>query len=135
MGRHVTEISLATHRVLEAIDITDRVAQLEHQDGFLWISCPHTTCALILCEADGDMLADIEKAAGTLFAKMEPFAHHRNDKPNAAAHLWSSMAGTQLLIPVTDGKMETGSYQRIVFVELDGPREHRTVRLAYLAAL
>ena len=81
------------------------------------------------------MLADIEKAAGRLLAPIEPFAHHRNDKPNAAAHLFSGLAGTQLLVPVRDGKMQLGSYQRIVFVELDGPRERRTIRIAHLPAL
>lgn len=130
----VLEIELATHREREAIDVTDRLVSLPHPDGFVWIGCPHTTCALILCEADADMLADIENAAGQLFAPMEPFAHHRNDKPNAAAHLWSAMAGTQLLIPVRNGEMALGSYQRIVFVELDGPRERRTVWVTHLAA-
>jgi secondary thiamine-phosphate synthase enzyme len=129
------EIALTTHREREAIDVTDLVASLQHPDGFVWVACPHTTCALVLCEADADMLADIEKAAGRLLASIEPFAHHRNDNPNAAAHLWSALAGTQLLIPVRDGEMRLGSYQRIVFVELDGPRERRTICIAYVAAL
>lgn len=131
----MVELELATHREREAIDITDRLAALSHPDGFAWIACPHTTCALILCEADSDMLADIEKAAGSLMAPMEPFTHHRNDKPNAAAHLWSALAGTQLLIPVRDGRMDLGTYQRIVFVELDGPRERRTIRVGHLGAV
>ena len=134
-GDTVIEITFATHHEREAIDVTDRLALLRHPDGFVWIACPHTTCALVLCEADADMLADIEKAASQLMVPLEPFLHHRNDNPNAAAHLWSSLAGTQLLIPVTDGKMQLGSYQRIVFVELDGPRERRTIRMAYLSAL
>jgi secondary thiamine-phosphate synthase enzyme len=129
------ELELTTRREREAIDVTDRVASLAHPDGFAWIACPHTTCALILCEADTDMLADIEKAAGQLLAPIGPFAHHRNNNPNAAAHLWSALAGTQLLIPVRDGEMQLGSYQRIVFVELDGPRERRTILIAYLPVL
>ncbi len=131
----MTEIELASHRAHEAIDITYRLAMLAHPDGFAWIACPHTTCALVICEADSDMLADIEKATSRLFAPLEPFLHHRNDKPNAAAHLWSSLAGTQLLIPIRDGRMELGAYQRIVFVELDGPREHRIIRVGYVPEL
>ena len=129
------EIVLTTHREREAIDVTDLVASVLHPDGFAWVSCPHTTCALVLCEADSDMLADIEKAAGRLLAPIEPFAHHRNDNPNAAAHLWSALAGTQLLIPIRGGEMQLGLYQRIVFIELDGPRERRTINIAYVAAL
>ena len=71
-GDTVIEITFATHHEREAIDVTDRLALLRHPDGFVWIACPHTTCALVLCEADADMLADIEKAASQLMAPLEP---------------------------------------------------------------
>jgi thiamine phosphate synthase YjbQ (UPF0047 family) len=79
------------------------------------------------------MLADIETVAGGLLKDFEPFRHHKNDNPNAAAHLFSSLAGTQLLLPVVDGHVKLGAYQRIVFVELDGPRQGRRVQIASLA--
>jgi secondary thiamine-phosphate synthase enzyme len=131
----VNDIELTTSRPLEAIDVTERIASMMHPDGFVWIGCPHTTCALVICEADTDMLADLEKAAGRLFASMEPFAHRRNNNPNASAHLVSAFAGSQLLIPVSGGRMQLGAYQRLVFMELDGPKEHRIVRVGHLPGI
>jgi secondary thiamine-phosphate synthase enzyme len=119
------EIELSTTRSIEARDVTDLVAGRSYPDGLLWVSCPHTTGALLLCESDPEMLADLERVAAGLFATFEPFRHRKNDNPNAAAHLFSSLMGTQLLIPVVDGTLRLGTYQRLIFLELDGPRKRR----------
>ena len=123
------EFEVLTSARVEAVDLTDRIVGREWPNGLLWVSCPHTTVALVIGEADADMLADYERIAADLFAPFEPFRHHRNDNPNAAAHLVSSLAGTQLLVAVTDGRVDLGAYQRIVLIELDGPKPRR-IRLA-----
>lgn len=119
------ELELTTERRIEARDVTDLVAGHRYPDGFLWVSCPHSTGALVLCESDPEMLSDLERVAAQLFAPFEPFRHRKNDNPNAAAHLLSSLMGTQLLLPVIDGVPRLGTYQRLIFLELDGPRTRR----------
>jgi len=123
------ERPISTVRRYQAMDVTDALAPLPVTDGFVWISCPHTTAGLILCESDEEMLDDVERVAQRLFAAMEPFRHHRNEKPNGAAHLMSAFLGSQLVMPVVDGALVLGTYQRVLFVELDGPRE-RTIHVA-----
>jgi secondary thiamine-phosphate synthase enzyme len=115
-------IAITTQRAIEALDVTDLVTTLDWPDGFLLLSVPHTTAALILGENDPEMLEDYEKVATGLPAPFEPFKHHRNDNPNAAAHVISSFAGTQLILPVEDGSVVLGTWQRIIFIELDGPK-------------
>ena len=124
------DLALATARPVQALDITDRITDQIWPDGFLWIGCPHTTAAILIGESDPEMLEDIERVAAELFAPYEPFKHHKNDNPNAAAHLVSSFVGSQVLLPVQEGRLLLGTYQRIVFLELDGPKPVRTVRLA-----
>jgi secondary thiamine-phosphate synthase enzyme len=121
----MTEVELTSSRPIEARDITPLVAAQADHDGLLWLSAPHTTCALLLSEADDELLNDLERVAAELLRPLEPFAHHKNDNPNAAAHLLSGLAGTQLLVPVAAGGLRLGTYQRIVFLELDGPRPRR----------
>jgi len=131
----VIELEVLTGESVQAIDITDAVqARVHAASGFLWLSTPHTTAALTLCEADSDMLADIARVAAGLMAPFEPFRHRRNDNPNASAHLMSSIFGTQLVLPIADGQLGLGTYQRIVFVELDGPKQRR-VQFDVLPAL
>ncbi len=119
------ELELRTERKIQALDVTDLVSARAWPDGFVWVSCPHTTAALVLGESDQEMLEDYERVAAELFAPYEPFKHHKNDNPNAAAHLVSSLAGSQLLLPVFGGGLALGEYQRLVFLELDGPRRRR----------
>ncbi len=128
----MTGLVVQSDRAIQAIDLTDHLLDRTWPDGLLLLSVPHTTAALILGEADTDMLDDYERVAAALFAPWEPFKHHKNDNPNAAAHLVSSIAGTQLLLPVRDGRLSLGTYQRIVFLELDGPKSRR-VDLASVA--
>jgi secondary thiamine-phosphate synthase enzyme len=119
------ELPLQSNAKIQAIDITDLVTQREWPDGLLWLSCPHTTAGLVIGEGDDDMLADYERVAGELFEPYEPFRHHKNDNPNAAAHLVSSISGTQLMLAVSAGQVVFGTYQRIIFLELDGPKARR----------
>jgi secondary thiamine-phosphate synthase enzyme len=121
----VIELEVVSTRRIEAIDITDLVGDRRWPDGLLLLSVPHTTAALVLGEADPGMAADYERVAAQLFEPFEPFAHNRNDNPNAPAHLLSSVAGTQLLLRVDDERIQLGTFQRILLLELDGPKRRR----------
>lgn len=128
------EFELKTNRRIEALDITDIVAGGEVPDGVHLVSTPHTTAALLLSEVDEELLVDIEHVAAELLRPLEPFTHARKNNPNAAAHILSSLAGTQLLVEAADGALFLGRYQRVVFLELDGPRTRR-VRVRQMTAL
>ncbi|CAN5556878.1 secondary thiamine-phosphate synthase enzyme YjbQ [soil metagenome] len=126
-------IDVRTNSRYAAVDVTDAIAALgPHPDGLLWMSVPHTTAALILCEADDKMLHDVERMVSTLLEPLEPFSHDKNDNPNGSAHLMSAMLGSQLIVRIADGRLAVGSYQRVIFVELDGPRKRR-IELAAIA--
>jgi len=129
------QFTVQTTRRIEAIDVTDRFTGLPTAGGLVWVSSPHTTVGLLIGEADQDMLADYERVAAELVRPLEPFRHHRNGKPNAAAHILSSLIGTSLVMPVAAGSLELGTYQRVVMLELDGPHPARVVRIAALATV
>jgi len=127
------KLQIDTERSVQALDVTDLVTAHAWPDGWLVLSVPHTTAALIIGENDPEMLEDYEKVAVELPAPFEPFKHHRNDNPNAAAHVISSFAGTQLMLPVESGELVLGKWQRIIFIELDGPKT-RTIMGGSIAA-
>jgi secondary thiamine-phosphate synthase enzyme len=128
----VQTIEVETPGKVAAIDVTESVRALRLPDGWIMASLPHTTAALVLSEADEELLADWEALGAGLLLPLEPFRHHKNDNPNANAHLLSSLVGNRLTLPVVGGQLELGHYQRIVLLELDGPRrraiEVRTLR-------
>ena len=92
------------------------------QNGIVVYNLVHTTAALIICENDSDLLADLVKVAETWLSDMRPFKHGRYGNPNAEAHILSALAGASLTLPFVDGRLVLGAWQRILLLELDGPR-------------
>ncbi len=117
-------LTLQTGQKAEVVNVTQQLAEMVAgvQDGLAFFSTPHTTAALFVCEDDDELRADLIHVAQDLFANLRPFKHVRNNNPNAEAHLMSAMLGTSLVIAVENGKLQLGSYQNILFLELDGPK-------------
>ena len=128
------ELSITTRQAREIIDVTAGVASRASglPDGLLIVSAPHTTVALFVSELDDGLRDDYMKIAGSLFAAARPFSHRKNNNPNTEAHAISAMFGTSVAVSVTDGKLDLGTYQRILLFELDGPKQ-RTVRVRHVA--
>ena len=119
-------------RPRQAIDITHLFASRRWPDGLLLVSVEHTTAAIFLGESGSEMFADYERVAGRWVAQQGPFEHETWNPGNAEAHVMSSFIGTQLLLPVSSGELDVGTWQRVILLELDGPRR-RSIAVASLA--
>ena len=97
-------------------------------DGLLLVSVPHTTCAVTLNEPESGLLDDLAQALERLAPWNGDYAHNRGSEDNAAAHVRAALLGHQLLVPVTNGRLQVGVWQDVLLVECDGPRT-RTVEL------
>jgi secondary thiamine-phosphate synthase enzyme len=118
------EITVRTQREVEAVDVTDRVAAEAKgvKDGVLFVFVPHCTAALITNEFEPNIKQDYEKLYSML--RREDWKHNAIDS-NADAHLASATAGGQQFYFVKNGTLLLGTWQRIILVELDGPRERK----------
>ena len=116
-------VNVATDEPVKAYDVTGFLPTFAADSGLLLASIPHTSAALILTEGDGDLLADIARVGNGLLAPLEPFLHARNGNPNGRAHIAGALFGTQVLIPVEAGRVSLGEWQRLILLELDGPKE------------
>jgi secondary thiamine-phosphate synthase enzyme len=128
------ELVVTTGAAIEAKDVTDLVATQDLADGAYLVATPHTTAALLLSEVDEDLVADLERTASGLLQPFEPYKHARQGNPNASAHLLSSLFGTQVVLVVDHGELALGRYQRLVLLELDGPRR-RSLRIQPLQGI
>ena len=116
---------LSTSQRTQAIDITHLFASREWPDGLLLVTVEHTTAAIFLGESGSEMFEDYERVAAGLIEDYGPWQHEVWNPGNAQSHVVSSFIGGQLLLPVTDGRLEVGTWQRVIFLELDGPRQRR----------
>ncbi len=123
------EFTIATERKIEAVDITAICQSLiaDRENGIAVFNVMHTTAALIICEDEPDLHADIVRVAEHWLGSFRPFRHGRFGAPNAEAHITSAFTGTSITLPISKGKLLLGTWQSILLLELDGPRRRRLV--------
>jgi secondary thiamine-phosphate synthase enzyme len=121
------ELDVRTEQKKQIIDVTDRVAEQvkEAGDGIAFVTIPHTTAALLLSEDDEELRRDILRVTERWLQDCGPFEHRKNNNPNTIAHVMSAFAGTSLTVGFSKGELELGTYQRILFLELDGPKNRK----------
>lgn len=119
------EIEIHTNKEFEIIDITSEVQKVVKesnvQEGIAIVFTKHTTTALIVNENERRLLSDIELLLESIAPKGKGYKHDKIDN-NAHSHLRAILLNPSVAIPIKDGKVELGTWQSILFVELDGPR-------------
>ena len=124
-------MNIRTSKRVELVDITEEVKSEVQKSGIVngicVVSTPHTTTAIILNENETGLRHDILDFLEKLIPPSAGYQHDRIDN-NADAHLKAVILGPSETIPVMGGGLVLGTWQRIFFVELDGPRQ-RTVNI------
>ena len=124
------EISVRTERKTQLVDITRRVrealAELEGGAAAL-VYVPHTTAGVTINEAADPLVGeDIESALQRVVHEDWQWKHVDDpDGPNAPSHVRSTLTGSQVVVPLRDGRLALGTYQGIYFCEYDGPRDRK----------
>ena len=125
-----TEFHIRSQRKYQMLDITRQVADIVRQSGMDEAICSvyvtHATAAVVINENDDpndceDVLAALDRLIP------EGIWRHDRVDGNAAAHIKSAILGPGETVPVCNGRLVLGTWQAIMLVELDGPRERRVV--------
>jgi secondary thiamine-phosphate synthase enzyme len=124
------DIKIHTQKTQEMVDITAQVAEVVRQAGvrigLCMVYVPHATAAVVINEnADPNVCQDILDALG----RMVPEGAWRHDRVdnNAAAHIKATILGPSETVPVRDGSLQLGTWQSLMLVEFDGPRERTLI--------
>ncbi|MDD2655066.1 MAG: secondary thiamine-phosphate synthase enzyme YjbQ [Candidatus ainarchaeum sp.] len=113
-----------TSRKVEILDITSEVSRRLKPGSLRALFTPHTTAAITINEFGPGMKADYERFHSSIVK--EKGWRHKSVESNAEAHLLSSLIKPSISIPIEGGSLALGTWQKILLVELDGPRT-RTV--------
>ena len=115
------KLTIATHRKREIIDITDQVeSALPSDSGICCVNVLHTTAALTTADLDPGTDLDMLDAFDAMMPKL--LYRHPHNPAHVPDHILSSLIGTALTLPVDSGSLVLGTWQRVILVELDGPR-------------
>src|SRR2546429_9385729 len=119
---------VATKKNDQIVDITEvietHLREVSREDGLCSIFVSHTTCALTTADLDPGTDLDFLNALRRLLPQIS--YRHPHDPSHTPDHILSSIIGPSLAIPYQNRQLLLGMWQRIVLVELDGPRQ-RTV--------
>jgi secondary thiamine-phosphate synthase enzyme len=123
-------LTIQTAKKREVLDITEQVESAlrrtaSGKDGFCHLSVLHTTAALTTADLDPGTDLDLLDAFEHMIPKLR--YRHPHDPSHVADHILSALIGTSVSIPVENGRLVLGTWQRIVLVELDGPRQRQIV--------
>ena len=124
------EFFVKTKRKFQVIDITANIQEIVDRavvaEGLCCVFVPHATAAVAINEnADPNIGEDLQEA----LAKLIPEGVWRHDRidDNAAAHIKASIVGPSETVPVKNGRLLLGTWQSVMLVEFDGPRERKVL--------
>jgi len=137
MKFHFGEVSFSTRKRMEILDITEKVRRVVEESGItnglvnLWVS--HTTAAIAVNEHDTDLWEDILTAFERLVPIRAEYRHNAkygwsSREQNAHAHILNCLIKPNVTIHLKNGRMRLGTWQSILFIEMDGSRT-RTVHV------
>jgi secondary thiamine-phosphate synthase enzyme len=133
---HAETLTIQTTERVELVDLTERLMAWVRgtgvREGLLNVWSMHTTCAVLINEAQQALHADIRRFLEQVVARDAEWLHNDPDHSdcdrfNADAHLRAMLLGHSLTLQVTGGEIVLGQWQRVLVGELDGPRA-RTLR-------
>jgi secondary thiamine-phosphate synthase enzyme len=115
----------------EYINITDRVQEMVTKgairEGMVLVSAMHITAGVYVNDAEDGLIRDIDDWLERLAPYNEGYRHHRTGETNGDAHLKSLLVHHQVIVPITEGKLDLGPWQQIYYAEFDGRRRKRLV--------
>jgi secondary thiamine-phosphate synthase enzyme len=133
--------TIQTQRAPQFIDITARVAEAVYAsgvvDGAALVFSPHTTAAIVINEHEPLLIKDMEAFLTSLAPPHWSYRHDDfsvrtvnmtpDEVPNGHAHCQHLVLPSSEFVPIEDGELGLGRWQRIFLVELDRPRRREVV--------
>jgi len=133
---------------IQIIDVTERVRAVVRvvglRDGIVTAYSMHTTAAVRIQEAEPLLLEDLKEFLERVAPRESYYRHndfeirtqhmHPDESPNGSSHCQHLLLGSSETIPVVDGELQLGEWQRVFVIELDGPRPEREVLIQVVGA-
>ena len=132
MSSYNDELNIKTNRETDIIDITDEIQRIIHKskikNGIACIFVPGSTGSITTIEYEPGLKKDFPRALQKIAPKGDHYDHHETwHDDNGHSHVRASLMGASITIPIRNGKLLHGTWQQIVFVELDTRPRNRNI--------
>lgn len=134
MKSHTVHLTLNIPARMDFVNITPQVeavlAESGIQEGLLLCNAMHITASVFINDDEPGLHADYKKwleGLAPFDASPQRYAHNRTGEDNADAHLKRQVMGREVVVAVTDGKLDFGPWEQIFYGEFDGRRPKRVL--------
>jgi len=131
MKAHTEYLTFNTKKHREYVHITPQVeAALERsgvREGMALVSAMHITAGVYVNDNEPGLIRDIDQWLEGLAPFREDYRHHQTGEDNGDSHLKAILVHHQVLLPITAGKLDLGTWQRVFYAEFDGQRPKRVI--------
>lgn len=131
MKSHTEYLSFHTRKHREYVHITPQVEALVKKsgirDGIVLVSAMHITAGVYVNDDESGLIEDIDKWLEGLAPFRENYKHHQTGEDNGDSHLKALLIHHQVILPVTNGNLDLGTWQRVFYAEFDGQRSKRVL--------
>lgn len=131
MKSYVEYLTFNTTKKRDYINITRKVENALHKsgvkEGLILVSAMHITASVYVNDAESGLIADIDEWADKVAPEGPDYRHHRTGEVNGDAHLKNLLIGSQVTLPVTNGRIDFGPWQQVYYAEFDGQRSKRVI--------
>ena len=131
MKFHTEYLTFNTKKGREYVHITPQVEAAVKKsgvkDGMVLVSAMHITAGVYVNDDEQGLIHDIDEWLETLAPFRQEYQHHHTGEDNGDSHLKAILVHHQVILPITGGKLDLGTWQRVFYAEFDGRRDKRLV--------
>lgn len=131
MKAYTKYLTFHTEKRREYINITDEiasaVAESAIKEGLTLVSAMHITASVYVNDAEEGLIEDIDEWLERLAPMRPDYRHHLTGEDNGDAHLKNLLIHHQVLLPITNGRLDLGTWQQVYYAEFDGQRRKRVI--------
>jgi secondary thiamine-phosphate synthase enzyme len=131
MNFHTEYLTFNTKKHREYVHITPQVEAAVKKsgvrEGIVLVSAMHITAGVYVNDNESGLIHDIDKWLEELAPFREDYQHHHTGEDNGDSHLKAILVHHQVILPITNGKLDLGTWQRVFYAEFDGQRNKRVL--------
>jgi secondary thiamine-phosphate synthase enzyme len=131
MKAYTQYLTFNTEKRRQLIKITDKVQEAVEKskvkEGLCLVSAMHLTASVFIQDDEEGLHEDIWQWFENLAPFKENYKHHLTGEDNADAHLKNLLTHLQVVLPITNGKLDLGPWQEVFYAEYDGQRPKRVI--------
>ncbi len=131
MKTYTKYLTINTEKRIELVNITREVEEAVEEsgikEGIVLVNPMHITASVFINDEESGLKQDFVEWLEKLAPKDFDYKHHQTGEDNGYAHLWRTIMGREVVVAITNGRLDFGPWEQIFYGEFDGQRNKRVL--------